>query len=377
MSLARAKERKIMKSSNLKMFFSVLVLSLIINLAQAQIMIVEGFFHHPELAYSADISFLDDADAFTGRVYRAPNMERIELNVGNLLITTIARQDRNLAWIMLPSLGIYVTTTLDHPLISELIPLPDDQPLIVLVGREDVNNVPTAHYLATGLTRAGTPYEAKVWISDDGVAMRVLEYINGEPTGAKLELSNVQIASQEISLFEVPANYVLGKFELSIGLGGIAGLIDISNRLGGSFNSILEGVLDSAEGNTSQGTAESIVIVGSGDVINCPQGDCNQVCENGLSCTMNCLGGDCRLVVRPFAIGRINCPGGDCNLICKENSTCISNCSGGDCNLTCEQGGTCSSNCLGGDCNLTCEVGSSCSSTCLGDDCICNGSNCP
>ncbi len=230
-----------MELNRLKIFFSTLMVSLIIGLAQAQIMIVEGFFNHPELAYSADISFLDGADSFTGKVYRAPNMERLELNIGNLSITTIARQDHNLAWIMLPTLGIYVTTTLDHPLISELIPLPDNQPLIVLAGQENVDDVPTTYYKATGLTRVGAPYEAQVWISDDGVAMRVLEYIEGEPTGAKLELSNVQIGLQELSLFEIPVSYVLSELDFSINLGGIAGLIDIGNRLNQPFT-ILKGV---------------------------------------------------------------------------------------------------------------------------------------
>ncbi len=356
--------------------FSTLVISLLIGLAQAQIMIVEGFFNNPELAYSADVSFVDGSDTFTGRVYRAPSMERIELDVGNLLITTIARQDHNLAWVILPTLGIYVTTTLDHPLINQLIPLPDGQPLIVLEGREGVNDIPTAHYRATGLTRAGVPYEAKVWISDDGVAMRVLEYIDGQPIGAKLELSNVQVGLQDASLFEVPTNYALAEFELSVNLGGIAGLIDISNRLNDPLSSILEGVLGATGNNTSE-RVESTVIVGSGIVTNCPQGDCSQVCEEGSSCTVNCTGGDCHLIVKPFAVGSMNCPGGDCLLTCEENSTCTSNCSGGDCRLTCEQGATCDSNCLGGDCHLTCEAGSSCgSSTCPSGDCVCTGPNC-
>ncbi len=368
----------VMELFKLQVLFSTLVVSMVLSLAQAQIMIAEGFFDHPELSYSADMSFLDGEDVFTGKVYRAPNMERIELNVENLPITTIARQDRNLAWVLLPTLGIYVTTTFDHPLISEFIPLPDDYPIIAQEGQESINNTPTTRYRAIGLTRAGTPYEAKVWISDDGVAMQVIEYVDGQPTGAKLELSNVQIDLQELALFEVPASYTLGKIDLAVNLGGIAGLISISNRLDGPLNTILDS-LDFTR-NTSkrvEGTGESTVIVGSGAVINCPQGDCNQVCEEGSSCTVNCTGGDCHLVVKPFAVGNMNCSGGDCHLACEENSTCTSNCSGGDCHLTCEQGATCDSNCLGGDCQLTCEVNSSCNSTCLGDDCICTGPNCP
>lgn len=74
-------------------------------------------------------------------------------------------------------------------------------------------------------------------------------------------------------------------------------------------------------------TALLVLAACGGSDFECPDGSCNDSCEDDCSFT---------------------CDGGSCTQTCVEGWTCDVSCEGGSCDQTCENGATCTLRCEGG-----------------------------
>lgn len=123
-------------------------------------------------------------------------------------MVSIVRLDYNLVRLLVPTAGVYTKTTVNDPLIREYLPMPEatHQMKFIEEGADEVHGVATTRYRVFGITQLNELYEGKLWVSGDGVVMRVVKVEDGAP-GPRLEQSNIRLGAPPEHLFAIPEGY--------------------------------------------------------------------------------------------------------------------------------------------------------------------------
>jgi len=208
-----SRKRAIAKSAGLGILALAATLSLAGQTARAQLLGIEQYFASPKIEYSADIAITGDGETVKGKVYHAPGMERRELTVEGDAEAMIVRMDKHLVWSLSPEEKLYVESSLDQALGRPLGP--DGKPVepklkIGRQGEETVNGQRATRERVTGRDYDGTPIDGTVWVTAQGIVMRVDSVVvdaNGAHHQVRLELSNLAIGPQDPKLFEIPPGY--------------------------------------------------------------------------------------------------------------------------------------------------------------------------
>ena len=181
--------------------------------AGAQLLWLDLSLAPPKVEYSADVTIATDDETIEGKVKRAPEKERSELTVKGESVVRIIRLDRKLVWSLSPEDKLYLESSLDEalgrqpgnegkPQEPQLTFTPD--------GSETIDGRNATKQTVRGKNEDGSPIEGAVWVSDDGIVLRVDSVVVDEDGGRhriRMELHHLRVAPQDPKLFEIPAGY--------------------------------------------------------------------------------------------------------------------------------------------------------------------------
>ena len=159
-----------------------------------------------DTAYSATRIVRLDGREFATQVNHTRLSERISANVGGVDVTVILRSDRNLAWQLVPQMGIYAEADvagMDTPANVRIV---SSEPL----GEESVAGQSAMKYRAVFQTRNGGRHQGFFWQNKAGVHVKQQFPVtdrNGRTRLIETELRELRVGAQDPALFEVPDGY--------------------------------------------------------------------------------------------------------------------------------------------------------------------------
>jgi hypothetical protein len=157
----------------------------------------------PGADYTAEFKVQGYGPKLRGRVYGAPGKERRETADPWGGSTMIFRYDLGVGWVI-PSSGPYYTEFLLRPPGTPVLPPGSVPPGLARIEDDDINDVPATKY---AFPPTGTGPGGYVWLSREGIALR----IDGQPQPGfpeiRFELDNLRYGPQNPALFELPAGY--------------------------------------------------------------------------------------------------------------------------------------------------------------------------
>src|SRR6185437_584386 len=157
------------------------------------------------VAYRADSLITVNGRSYGGKVFHRPGQQRHEEQVAGIPEVVIIDAAEARGWLVVPGLRSFVQFALP-PIMTAI----DDTALRRSpVGHDSVSGVATSKYPIDRVARDGTEARGFVWVSRDGVLMRIDGTVTrrgaSRPVTVHMELSNVEFGSQDAALFAVPA----------------------------------------------------------------------------------------------------------------------------------------------------------------------------
>ena len=187
----------------------------------------------PQVAFSASrvISVSGVDQAMEGPYYYSPGRHRSEMNAQGQSFTAIIREDRNLIWMLMPQLNMYMELSFDDRELGRGGAFEGAEVLQSReLGREDINGMRTTRYEVTVRNPDGDSATGTVWATAENIPMK-MDMVVDSGERVVLELRDVRIGPQPDELFEVPAGYT------GMSLGSIG---SITNALQGAFGGAAE-----------------------------------------------------------------------------------------------------------------------------------------
>lgn len=158
----------------------------------------------PSLAsYTADSVVEVAGQRLVQKIYHDRGRERQEMNIDGLFQVTILRPDLDQAFVIQPGLDHYIELSIAE---AALIPVPGpaDGYAAEPLGEEREGGEPTVKFQLASTDGAEQFFDMLVWITDDGIVMRMEGEIafEGVLEPVLLIRRNVQRAQQDAALFE-------------------------------------------------------------------------------------------------------------------------------------------------------------------------------
>jgi len=163
----------------------------------------------PRVEYSAD-TVIDTAEvSMKGRVHYTPTRERREMVMGSGgdKMITITRQDKKVAWTLMPAEKMYMETkntgskAKDDPSSYKI-----EQ---TVVGPDTVNGVSTTKSKIVMTGAKGEKMGGFMWTTKENIVVKIdaIAIEKKQKHRFKTELTNLKVGKQDPKLFEVPAGY--------------------------------------------------------------------------------------------------------------------------------------------------------------------------
>ncbi|MBH0179371.1 MAG: hypothetical protein HP491_16290 [Nitrospira sp.] len=180
--------------------------------------------------YSADqtIETADGATKIT--IYSTPTMERQEFVDGGQKMINITRFDKKVIWNVMPEEKMYIEMATGSPKDKKEKPdLADFKIEQTPMGQETVNGIALnkGKMIMTG--NDGSKMGGFMWTTKEGIVTKLdaISVEKGKKDRFKLELTNLKIGKQPVSLFEVPKDYE------KVDMGGMMGMGDVMKGMMG------------------------------------------------------------------------------------------------------------------------------------------------
>lgn len=159
--------------------------------------------------YSADVVVGQGEQARPGKLWRTPKALRLETTEGGRAQTVIVRIDRNIALLLVPEMRMAVETDLAGLSLSQALFGANDRLKSKSMGPDTIEGTRTTRWqVETSDPKAGW-FRGFVWSTDRGVVMKIEG--EGEHRGKRgyvhLLFRNVKIGTQDVALFEPPAEF--------------------------------------------------------------------------------------------------------------------------------------------------------------------------
>ena len=156
-----------------------------------------------DTAYAATRSVRLDGREVATQVNHTRLRERISANGSGVDGTVILRSDRNIAWQLMPQMGIYAEADVSRMDTPANIRIVSSEPL----GEETVAGQSAMKYRAVFQTRNGGQHQGYFWQNKAGVHVKQQFPVtdrNGRTRQVELELRDLKVGAQDPALFEVP-----------------------------------------------------------------------------------------------------------------------------------------------------------------------------
>ncbi len=159
--------------------------------------------------YSADAVVGTGDQARPGKLWRTPKALRLETQEGGRPQTVIVRVDRSVAVLLVPEMRLAVETDLSGLSLTQALLGASDRLKSTSLGPDRVEGTRTTRWqVETSDPKAGW-FRGFVWTADRGVVMKIEG--EGENRGRRglvhLLFRNVRVATQDVTLFEPPADF--------------------------------------------------------------------------------------------------------------------------------------------------------------------------
>ena len=163
----------------------------------------------PQVEYSAD-SVLETAEvSMKGHVNYTPTRERREMVMGSGgdKMIMITRQDKKVAWTLMPSEKMYMESSIAQAKSKEdLSSYKIEQ---TVIGPETVNGVSTTKSKIIMTGPKGEKMGGFMWTTKENIVVKMdaIAIDKKQKHRYKTELTNLKVGKQDPKLFEVPAGY--------------------------------------------------------------------------------------------------------------------------------------------------------------------------
>lgn len=164
----------------------------------------------PTVEYSADMIMSSDQGSVNSKIYYALGGKmRWEMNAQGQNVIMITRQDKKVAWTLMPQQSMYMEMNLTEASKKTGNNVNECDYDMSSQGSETVNGVSANKYKIAASCPEDTKYDGTMWVTKDGIMVK-MDAVAGQGSDKghiKIDLMNLQIGSQSAALFEVPAGY--------------------------------------------------------------------------------------------------------------------------------------------------------------------------
>lgn len=179
--------------------------------ASANVIGIESFMGHPDLAYTGDMQIQGKDGTVQGKVYRAPNLLRTDFSVNGVAFGSLVDLTRDLAVLWSPAYQAYATTPVTEVGVRDWVPLLENHSQVTILSSgepvQEVNGVKALRYELSGVSPEGTPYTGQLWATEEGIVVRLVARIATVDGPITYNLTNLRVGPQSPSLFGVPSGY--------------------------------------------------------------------------------------------------------------------------------------------------------------------------
>jgi hypothetical protein len=165
----------------------------------------------PKVEYSADTMMETAEVSMKGHVNYTPTRERREMVTGSGgdKMIMITRHDKKVAWTLMPSEKIYMEMSLSQASAQAKDDISKYKIEQTVVGPETVNGVDTTKSKIIMTGPKGEKMGGFMWVSKDNIMVKMdaIAVDKKSKMRFKTELTDIKVAKQDPTLFELPAGY--------------------------------------------------------------------------------------------------------------------------------------------------------------------------
>lgn len=180
----------------------------------------------PSVSYSAWRHVATRDTEMKMREYHAPGKQRFEMQAQGQEMVMIHRADTGRSWMLMPEMQAYMQTSADR--VAQSSGTGVEVVERTRMGRETVSGHDAVKYRAVFRDSQGRTSSGYFWITEEhGIPIRTemtQQTASGEQP-LRMELTDLRVAAQPASLFEVPADYQVlpGGMPATGSMGGMSG----------------------------------------------------------------------------------------------------------------------------------------------------------
>jgi len=167
--------------------------------------------------YSADMVIDSGQGTFNSKTYHAlGGKDRQEMNVQGTTSIIITRQDKKVAWTLMPAQKTFMEMSLEESAQKSGSANVNDCDMdMSSQGDETVNGVKATKNKVSMTCPDNVKYDGTIWVTKEGIMVKMdaVTVVEGNQAHVKIDLKNLKIGTQDPGLFEVPAGYQ--KFNMS------------------------------------------------------------------------------------------------------------------------------------------------------------------
>jgi outer membrane lipoprotein-sorting protein len=164
----------------------------------------------PTVEYSADMTMASDQGSMNSKIYSAlGGKQRWEMASQGQNVIMITRQDKKVAWTLMPQQNTYMEMSLTDASKKTGNNVNECDMDISSEGSETVNGVRATKSKVSMSCPDNSKYDGTMWVTKEGIMVK-MDAVAGQGSDKghiKIDLTNLKIGSQDASLFEIPAGY--------------------------------------------------------------------------------------------------------------------------------------------------------------------------
>ena len=170
-----------------------------------------------------------------GHVNYTPTRERREMVMGRggEKILMIMREDKKVAWTLMPADKMYIETNINQANSSTSPDASKYKMEHTVIGPDTINGISTTKSKVVMTGPKGEKMDGFMWLSKDNIMVKIDATASdkNKKTRFMTELSNLKIGKQDAKLFEIPAGYEKMSMPGMPGQGAGGGALNMKDML--------------------------------------------------------------------------------------------------------------------------------------------------